>query len=331
MPLVSVIVPSYNHGRYLQTCLDSVLAQSFDDWEIVLVDDGSKDDSLAIAESYRSERIRIVSNERNLGTYATQNRAVELAQGEFIAVLNSDDHWHPDKLLRQVESLDRYPDAPFCYCRGTTSDAAGEIDRSLDIHGDFPREERHELLPHLLEWNRVLASSVVFRRRHARFEPTLRYSGDWFALLQASLSGPAALVPEPLTVWRIHDLGTHRELAGVFGAEIRFREWLLRNEVSFRLERFGEADLREVNRRLGMCAFHLAALYLLHGRRGAAVRSMWEAKRRLGWKPSILKRILAAAVLPGRALSRMWPHIPNAPLPLSTEPFALQLHAAGRE
>ena len=80
MPRVSIIVPSFNHARFLPACLGSVLSQSLTDWELHLVDDGSSDDSILIAQGYAESdpRIKVLVNEQNLGTYGTQARALEL-------------------------------------------------------------------------------------------------------------------------------------------------------------------------------------------------------------------------------------------------------------
>ena len=130
MPRVSIIVPSFNHARFLPACLDSVLSQSFADWELHLVDDGSSDDSVLIAQGYAESdpRIKVLVNEQNLGTYGTQARALEFCTGEFVAVLNSDDFWHPDKLRQQVAALASDSMLPFCYVLGWKADLEGNID-----------------------------------------------------------------------------------------------------------------------------------------------------------------------------------------------------------
>src|SRR5690349_16573876 len=119
MPDVSVIVPSYNHSVFLRDSIESVLAQTFNDWELVIVDDVSSDDSVEVARSYQDPRIRVVVNESNLGTYATLNQALDLAEGNLVGVLNSDDFWAPTKLESQVEAMAEVPEASFSYTYGT--------------------------------------------------------------------------------------------------------------------------------------------------------------------------------------------------------------------
>ena len=107
--LVSVIVPSYNASRYIRETLESVLGQTYSSFEVIVVDDGSTDDTAAIVADYsrRDSRIRLVS-QPNGGVGAARNRAIAEASGEFIAPLDADDVWYPEKLQKQVASLERH-------------------------------------------------------------------------------------------------------------------------------------------------------------------------------------------------------------------------------
>lgn len=109
-PKVTVFIPVYNRERYIQEAVDSILAQSFPDFELLLIDDGSTDSSVAIMNSYTDPRIRLVRNECNLGIPHTRNRGLQLARGEYIALLDSDDYAYPDRLNKQVAFLDAHPD-----------------------------------------------------------------------------------------------------------------------------------------------------------------------------------------------------------------------------
>jgi glycosyltransferase involved in cell wall biosynthesis len=106
--LVSVIVPSYNGSRFIRETLDSVLGQTYGSFEVIVVDDGSTDDTRAIVADYsrRDSRIRLFS-QPNAGVGAARNRGIAEASGEFIAPLDADDIWYPEKLAKQVESLER--------------------------------------------------------------------------------------------------------------------------------------------------------------------------------------------------------------------------------
>lgn len=102
MPHVSVIIPTYNGADFVADAIESVLSQSYADFELLVVDDGSTDDTPEIAQSFNDSRIRIHENERNLGIAKNMNRAVQLADGNIIAFLDQDDYWYPEKLSRHV-------------------------------------------------------------------------------------------------------------------------------------------------------------------------------------------------------------------------------------
>lgn len=102
-PLVSIITPNYNSSEFLKETIESVIAQTYKNWEMLIIDDGSKDDSLTIARSFQDSRIKIYQNERNLGVASTRNKGIDISQGEFIAFLDSDDLWLPQKLEKQIE------------------------------------------------------------------------------------------------------------------------------------------------------------------------------------------------------------------------------------
>ena len=106
--LVSVVMPLYNAGQLLRRPVESVLAQGHGDLELVVVDDGSSDDSADIVDEYArgDARVRLVRSERNAGVAAARNRAIGLARGRYVAFLDSDDWWHPDKLTRQLATLE---------------------------------------------------------------------------------------------------------------------------------------------------------------------------------------------------------------------------------
>jgi glycosyltransferase involved in cell wall biosynthesis len=112
-PRVSVLMTAYNREPFIAEAIESVLAQTFTDFELIIVDDGSKDRTVEIALSYaaRDSRIQVVVNERNLGDYPNRNRAAELATGEFIKYHDSDDAMYPHCLAIMVETLAAYPEA----------------------------------------------------------------------------------------------------------------------------------------------------------------------------------------------------------------------------
>jgi glycosyltransferase involved in cell wall biosynthesis len=106
MPKISVIIPSYNHATFIAEAIQSVLNQTFQDFEILIIDDCSKDDSTHIINNFTDKRISFLINEQNIGACSTMNGLIELATGEYIALLNSDDIWESEKLAKQIEFMD---------------------------------------------------------------------------------------------------------------------------------------------------------------------------------------------------------------------------------
>lgn len=300
MPAVSILVPSYNHARFISQCIESVQAQTFEDWEMIVVDDVSTDATVEIARSFSDPRIKVHVNGTNLGTYGNLNRCLDLATADLAAVLNSDDYWRPTKLEKQVDLLRRHPECPFSYTRGRQTDPNGGEEVTVDEKwAELPRAEVHDLRPWMVFDNRVLASSLVYRRAFARFDDSLRYSGDWVMVLRLCQRGPAAFVDEELMVWRIHDTNAHLNRIKHFGEEMRLREAILKDPDRWRK---GESDAARLNKNLVLSAFHLHSLYILVGEKRKANDLMrWvlsvdpenrQAKRRLSlsWLPLAIQR-----------------------------------------
>ncbi|QWH40019.1 glycosyltransferase [Bacillus mycoides] len=114
MVKVTVLMPVYNGEEYLKDAIDSILNQTFNDFELLIINDGSSDSSLDIVNSYQDSRIKLVNNEKNLKLIKTLNKGLRLASGKYIARMDSDDTCHPRRLEIQVGMLDRNPDIAVC-------------------------------------------------------------------------------------------------------------------------------------------------------------------------------------------------------------------------
>ena len=222
MPAVSVVIPSYNHAAFLDEAVRSVLAQTFADLELIVVDDGSTDASLAVLAAIADPRLRVVG-QSNQGAHAAINHGIALARAEVVAVLNSDDAFPADRLARCVAAL-----TPAVSLVGSWVQIVDEAGGDLGVkHGyrdcppwplDHPErsvragDDRRAAL--LAEHYLATTSNFVFRRadweRVGGFRP-LRYTHDWdFALRLAALA-PPALLEAPLLRYRVHARNTIRE------------------------------------------------------------------------------------------------------------------------
>jgi glycosyltransferase involved in cell wall biosynthesis len=164
-PLVSFVVLNYNNGRYLRECLDSILTQETEyEFEIVLVDDASSDDSVEIASSYSDPRVRFIQHRENQGHIAAVQNGLHNARGAYIARIDSDDRYRPGFLATTIPLLESYLEVGLVYCDATIINEQGEmtVDRSDDIHSvqDFKGNE----FVQLLEQNFICAPTVIARR-----------------------------------------------------------------------------------------------------------------------------------------------------------------------
>lgn len=125
-PLVSVIMPAYNAALFIEEAINSVILQTFSDWELIVIDDCSEDASFFIAEKMAllDSRIIPLRNEINVGVANTRNRGIDLARGKYIAFLDSDDVWHPEKLQCQLKRMEESK-ADICYCSYAIIDSDG--------------------------------------------------------------------------------------------------------------------------------------------------------------------------------------------------------------
>ncbi|MCZ2291213.1 MAG: glycosyltransferase [Burkholderiales bacterium] len=196
-PVVSVVIPAYNAAWCVRKAIDSALAQDFRAHQIIVVNDGSTDDTLAVLRSY-GEAIRIV-DQRNGGMSNARNAGLRAARGEFVAFLDSDDWWLPGKLGRQVELLRARPELGFCSCAARVEDPQGR----LLNHWECPRWDG-SFLVHLFGSSADVpgsCSAVLARRalveQVGAFDESLRGAEDPDLWIRLAAVSEYACVPEP--------------------------------------------------------------------------------------------------------------------------------------
>ena len=241
MPLVSVVIPVYNGERFLRESLESVFAQTFHDYEIVCVDDGSTDGSCVLLKQYGA-RLRIIQ-QANAGQSAARNAGVEIATGRFVAFLDQDDRWYPAKLAQQVAELIAKPDVTMVHCNYDRMDGDGRV----LVAGAALAEQASALASPL---GRVLGEALVFpsammvRRdvfqRVGGFDSELRGFEDFDLIARLKQQGHCVLLPEPGMAYRLHAGGFTR--AGGVGI-IRSRERFLIRMKALYLEDDAKAIL----------------------------------------------------------------------------------------
>lgn len=204
-PAVSVIMSVYNGEKFLRTAIDSVLAQTFRDWELIVVDDASTDSTPEILSEYRDPRIQVLRNETNRKQAVCSNRGIAAASGRYIARLDADDVALPDRLAEQVAYLETHPDvilvASAAYFIDETGSRIGLQSGGLD---DCALKFRFAVL------NPLIHSTVVFRAEAARQangydeDPQYWVAEDLEFLLRIAFRGKAYVLSQPLAEYRVH-------------------------------------------------------------------------------------------------------------------------------
>jgi glycosyltransferase involved in cell wall biosynthesis len=223
MPSVSVIVPNYNHARFLPKRIESILRQTYQDFELILLDDCSTDDSRAILSQYASDpRIRMEFSDVNSGsTFKQWNKGVRLASGKYVWIAESDDYADERLLETLVSRLEAEPAAVLANCRSWRVSAEGHSDGLLDVYlgyldplrwtVDFSADGREECRKYLIFGNSVQsASSVVFRRevywQVGGADENFVFCGDWKTWAAMALTGGTFVhVGQPLNYCRFHE------------------------------------------------------------------------------------------------------------------------------
>jgi len=195
-PRVSVLIPCYNAGRYLAAALDSVLAQTYQDFEIIVVDDGSEDDSAAVAARY--PRVRYFHNAHS-GISATRNLAISKARGDIIVFLDADDLWVPEKLEKQVAYLDSHPECELVYTL---------VRNFFDGDPETMTRRQEQLLN--ANMDNCLVTCCIRRRlyeAYGGYREDYPYGEDthWVTRLWAAGVNMKHCIPEELYLRRIHD------------------------------------------------------------------------------------------------------------------------------
>lgn len=199
-PRVSIIMPAYNAQAYIGQAIESALAQTFPDWELIVVDDCSTDDTAACVQSYSDSRIRYLKNEKNSGAAQSRNRAIEAGRGEYVAFLDSDDVWLPFKLEAQIRQLDA--GASISYGAYYRIAADGKLLSTVNV-------------PHALRYRDMLKSNFIGHLtgiyRKSRF-PDLRFESGghedyvfWLRAVKIAGEIHAALPGTPLANYRVLD------------------------------------------------------------------------------------------------------------------------------
>jgi glycosyltransferase involved in cell wall biosynthesis/SAM-dependent methyltransferase/Tfp pilus assembly protein PilF len=214
MPKISVILTSRNHENFLREAIDSVLAQSWQDFELIIWDDASSDDSWSVIQSFKDARIQSFRNKtQRYGVYGVNKAIGEIAKGEYIAIHHSDDIWESDKLIKQLNILDSKREVGAVFTWADIINDAGEFLSSASIFKQ-DNKSRHEWLRRFFIQGNALCHPSVLIRKQCYLDCGLYRSGLWLLpdfdmWIRLCLKYDIFVIPEPLVQFRWHTDGSN--------------------------------------------------------------------------------------------------------------------------
>lgn len=202
-PKVTVFIPVYNRENYIGEAIESILAQTFSDFEILLVDDGSSDRSVDKIHSYTDPRIRLVCNGENLGIPKTRNKGVNLARGQYMAMLDSDDRAFPDRLEKQIAFLDTHPEYAQIgsWCR--MMDAQGHVLNKIKRQPTLPDDIHAQMLFRCAISNRSIMARTTILQEYG-YRNDFPRCQDYELHVRLAKTYKLGNIPECLVYGRIH-------------------------------------------------------------------------------------------------------------------------------
>lgn len=219
--LVSVIMPSYNHAKYVMAAANSVLAQTHEMIELIVIDDGSKDNSVDLLNTIADPRLTVVVQE-NQGAHAAINRGLEMARGDYLAIINSDDVFHPERIAKCLQKMDADQSDFVCsWIRVVDADGGEKGIKQgwknmrpawASTAKDLVYWAGEDFALNILSTNFVsTTSNMLFRRKlydQIGGMRNLRFAHDWDFMFRVAADFPCSIVPEPLMDYRLHGANT---------------------------------------------------------------------------------------------------------------------------
>jgi glycosyltransferase involved in cell wall biosynthesis len=271
--LVSVIIPTFNRAALLPSAIDSVLAQTHPAVEIVVVDDGSTDNTRAVLTRF-GDRIRVLT-QSNAGASAARNAGIAASHGEIVSFVDSDDLWLPTKLEKQVSLLERAgPQTPCCLCNVSLVYSNGQGGSSFDlslIKPSLPEGLWLNVLQVLVTRFILFNQAVAIRRsalvRLGGFDESCAYMEDYDLALRLALAGPWAFVAEPLAVWNEGTAGSLTRRAENERLQLQRTIFGIHQKIGdiAQYSGCGERQRRQLAFELQRNRIKLGAAILLHG------------------------------------------------------------------
>ena len=266
---ISVIIPTHNRSSLLVKAVESARGQTYRAFEIIIVDDASEDDTKETVKGLLNDQVKYIRLETSHGGSGARNVGIEATRGKYVAFLDDDDFWLPEKLERQVEVLERSPHVGVIY--------TGCLLLEDGITHEMRPKYRGNIYKHLLTWNCVGTTSTVLVRRECfqsvgGFDEQLPSCQDWDMFLRLSREFEFDFVALPLVVWRMHDARISKDIGAVLGG----RELLMRKILN---------EDRPGRKVQGYLHSSIGHLYCFHGNIGRGRKELLKALRAYPFYP----------------------------------------------
>lgn len=197
-------MPAYNSGKYLKEAIDSILNQSFTNFELIIINDGSTDNTEEILNNYTDERIKKLRHNSNLGNYPARNYAMRNAKGKYIAVMDSDDISKPDRLQIQFDYMEQNPDVG---CAGFGAEIVNEKGNVICNHSflmDYERVKSSLKICNPMIHSALILRASVLKQNNLKYDELFRYAADYELLTRLVQFTNVVKLPDIILQYRIH-------------------------------------------------------------------------------------------------------------------------------
>jgi glycosyltransferase involved in cell wall biosynthesis len=255
---VSIIVLTYNRAHLVTETIDSILAQTVKDFELIVVDNESTDNTEEVIKSYTDRRIRYFRHQNNGLVAVNRNYGISKANGEYIAFCDDDDLWMPEKLERQVNLLDLNKELGLVYSDCYIMDENGNLERDTLLSSS--RLLRGNVFDKLFQGNFIPMLTVMFRRevlsKVGGFDPKYRIAQDYDLWLRIAEHYPIDFIEKPLAKYRIHggNVSRNRELAINEGFQLT--EYWLEKKANLERGFRGKAKQKQANLHISLMVYY---------------------------------------------------------------------------
>ncbi|RLD50552.1 MAG: hypothetical protein DRI94_08330 [Bacteroidetes bacterium] len=201
MSLVSIILPVYNAEKYLKFAIDSVLSQTYEKFELIIINDGSTDSSFEIIKSYSDNRIKLINHNNNIGYVYRLNEGIEISKGVFIARIDSDDIWKTNKLSEQIKAFEKNTNLFFI------ATDFNMIDKNGKVISIVKNSKYSNIKNNILKKSLICHSSIIFKKDICKsigiYNENIKYAEDYNYWIRILSKYDGIILPQTLTDYRI--------------------------------------------------------------------------------------------------------------------------------